>query len=312
MHVITVKGPIPPEKLGITATHEHVLIDLTKIAELNGLLNDEGLAIEELKAFKNAGGRTVVDQTNHGLCRSPEALKRVSEATGLNIVMGCGWYMQSFFNGGGWYRQPSYDIDRMSTNDLAKEIVCDLTIGVNSTGIRAGIIGEIGTTSGYVRAGEERVLRAVARAHKETGAAISTHSPGSEVGLEQLDILEEEGADLQHVIIGHCDTYLNLDYHEAIINRGALVQYDQWGKENLFVYLDKQRLDCLAELLSRGYESQIVLSTDRCMRSDLHAYGGHGYDHVLVNILPGLKKRGVSEEQIYIMTVENPARVLPF
>ncbi len=312
MQVITVKGPISPENLGITATHEHVLLDFTKIANLNGLLNDEGLAAEELNAFKVAGGHTIVEQTNHGIGRKPEGLKRVSEATGLNIVMGCGWYMESHYNGEGWYRQPPYDIDRMSTNDLSKEIVCDLTTGVNDSSIRAGIIGEIGTVSGYVRAKEERVLRAAARAHKKTGAAISTHSPGCEVGLEQLDILEEEGTDLRRVIIGHCDTYLNLDYHEAIIKRGALVQYDQWGKENLFVYLDKQRLNFLAELLRRDYESQIVLGTDRCMRSDLHAYGGHGYDHVLVNILPALKKLGVSEEQINIMLVENPKRVLPF
>ena len=115
---------------------------------------------------------------------------------------------------------------------------------------------------------------------------------------------------MRRVIIGHCDTHLNLDYHEAIIKRGAYVQYDDVGKK--YHCPDERRVAAAVELLRRGYTSQILLSFDVCLRSHLHMNEGIGYDHVLVNFLPALRKAGVSEEQIHIMTVENPKRVLAF
>ena len=301
--VMTVLGPIPPEELGFTLTHEHVWNDHYRETNyLDSVLNDEALAVEELKFFQAAGGRTLVDLTNRGQGRNPGALKSIALAAGTHVIMGCGWCHQRSYN---------ETIDRMSANELAADMIQDLMCGVDGTAIRAGIIGEIGS-DGYITPAEERVLRAAARAHKQTGAAINTHAVclGSSLGLAQLDILEEEGADLHRVVIGHCDTYLNVGYHEAIIRRGANAAFDGFGKKN--IHPDERRLSLLVELLKRGYESQLFLSSDVSRRSYLRTYGGYGYGHLALNILPALKKAGVSDEQIQIMTVENPARVLPF
>jgi phosphotriesterase-related protein len=295
-------GSISPDRLGFTQPHEHLLCNAFWVTGvINNLLNDEDLAVEEALLFKESGGSSLVELTNIGLHRDPEALKRIAERTGLNVIMGCGWY-----------RQPYYpeEIDRRSTNDLAAEMIRDLTVGVGGTGLKAGIIGEIGVNLDYMTAQEERVLRAAARAHKATGAAISLHGEVSPIGLVQLDVLEEEGVDLRKVIVGHADSYLRLDYHEAIAERGAYVQYDGIGRSH--IYPDKKRVSMLAEMIGRGHVERLLLSTDRCWRSDLHAYGGLGYDHILVNFIPMLKEAGISDEQVDIMTVENPKRVLPF
>ncbi len=302
MKVMTVLGPVSPDRLGFTQTHEHLIADAYWVTgTINNLINDEDLAVEEATIYKQAGGGSLVELTNIGLKRDPEALKRIAERTGLNIIMGCGWY-----------RQPYYppEIDHRSTNDLAAEMIHDVTEGVNATGIKAGIIGEIGVNLDYITAQEERVLRAAARAHKATGAAISTHGEVSPIGLAQMDVLEEEGVDLERVIVGHADSYLNLDYHEAIARRGAYVEYDGIGRSH--IYPDKKRVQLLVEMMRLGYVEKLLLSTDRCWRSDLHAYGGVGYDHILRSFIPMLKAAGVSDEQIQIMTVENPKRVLPY
>jgi phosphotriesterase-related protein len=300
--VMTVRGPMAPDRLGFTQMHEHLVCNLKRASHrLDGLMNNEPLIVEELAAFTAAGGQSLVDLTNHGMDRDPRAMRRIAEATGINVIAGCGWY-----------RQAHYDesVDRTPTNELADEMVRDLTVGMDGTDIRAGIIGEIGAEEDYLTAAEERVFRAAARAHRRTGAAISTHAMGYPVGLVQLDLLEEEGVDSRRVIIGHCDHYLDLDYHEAIIRRGAYVEYDNFG--NLNSYPDHLKLPLLVELLRRGYESQLLLSTDTCLRPHLHAFGGHGYDHLAIKILPSLRDAGVSEEQIRIMLIENPARILPF
>jgi phosphotriesterase-related protein len=214
--------------------------------------------------------------------------------------------------GSGWYRAPFYppEIERRSTNDLASEIIADLTVGVDGTAIKSGIIGEIGVNLDYLTAGEERVLRAAARAHKHTGVAITLHAEYCPVGLQQLEVLGEEGVDLRRVIVGHADSYLHLDYHEEIVRRGAYVEYDGVGRPH--IYPDRLRAEMLVEFLKRGHGAKVLLSTDRCRRSDLRLYGGEGYDHVLLNFIPLLKERGISDEQIDVMLVENPRRILAY
>jgi phosphotriesterase-related protein len=298
--VMTVQGPIPADTLGKTAMHEHVLIDLFRVSRLSDfLLNDEEMAADEVRLFKDAGGATIVDVTTPDLGRDPLALRRISEATGVHLVMGCGWYRQPFY---------PEEIDRTTVDAIASQMIGDITNGVGETGIRAGIIGEIGSDKNYVSAQEERVFRAAARAQKRTGLALTTHTSFSPVGLQQLDILEEEGADLRRVIIGHCDTYLFRDYHEALLRRGAYVQYDSVGSS--YIYPDAKRVKLMVELLRQGYASQLLLSCDVCRKSYWHAYGGIGYDYCLSRYLPQLRAAGVSEEEIHLMVVENPRRLL--
>lgn len=296
----TVRGPIAPEELGRTLMHEHILCDLYRISgNPDHLLNDEDLAIEELVYLAEAGGTALVDCTTPDMGRKPSSLRRISEETGLHIIMGTGWY-----------RQPYYpaEIDRLSTNAIADRMIHELTEGVEGTDICAGIIGEIGVNLDYATAQEERVLRAAARAQRETGAPLTTHASMHPVGLVQLEILAEEHVDLSRVIIGHCDTYLDLDYHLAILEAGVYVQFDTVGRVHM--QPDERRAEALVELLRRGWGERLLLSSDRCHRSDLHAFGGAGYDVVFTRFFEMLREWGVSEAEIDLMTLENPRRVL--
>ncbi len=301
MDVITVRGPIRGDALGLTLPHEHLFIDLFRITRVrDGLLNDETLAIQEAARFKAAGGGTLVEVTNHGLKRNPAGLRRVAEATGLHVVMGSGWY-----------REPYYDHDyiaRRTTADLAADFVAEIEKGEPETGIRPGIIGEIGADWSWVSPPEERVHRASARAHRQTGLAITLHALESPVGLQQLDLLEEEGADLRRVVVGHSDTWPDPEYHEAIARRGAYVQFDTI--RGLHPYEVEKHLRLVTEFLRRGYLRQLLLSHDNCFKSHLVGYGGHGYAYLPTRFVPLLREAGLSDEQIQVILVENPRRVL--
>ena len=299
--VVTVLGPLPADNLGVTLTHEHMIVDLCRVTRnATDILNEVPLAIRELEFFTRAGGASVVEVTNRGLGRDPCALVEIARATGLNIVMGAGWYREPFYDRSIWER---------TTNAIADEIVRDLTVGVDATGIRAGIIGEIGADLHYVSPAEERVLRASARAHQQTGVTITTHGVRSPVGLAQLDILADEGVDLRRVIIGHCDFYPHSEFHLEVARRGAYVQFDSIGR-GFFEWDIEQRVDWVLRLVDEGFLRRILLSHDVCMKPHLHAYGGQGYDYVLTGFVPRLLHAGLTTEQIRILTVDNPRSAL--
>jgi phosphotriesterase-related protein len=296
----TVLGPVAPDALGRTLMHEHLLCDFYRVTgDLNQLLNDRALACEELAYLKKSGGSALVECTTPDFGRDPEGLRHVSEETGLHIVMGTGWYRQPFY---------PPEIDRSTVNDLTTIMVRELTEGVGETGVRAGIIGEIGVDLDYATAQEERVLRAAARAQRVTGAPLTTHASMYPVGLVQLEILREEGVDPSRVIIGHCDTYLALDYHLKLLEAGAYVQFDTVARTHMNP--DERRAGALVELLRRGWAERLLLSSDRCYRSDLKAFGGAGYDAVFVNFFDTLRGLGVSEDELVLMSEVNPRRVL--
>jgi phosphotriesterase-related protein len=301
MPVMTVRGPVPGGALGVTLPHEHLFIDLFRVTRVRDqLLNDETLITDEAARFKAAGGGTIVDVTSHGLERNAAAMRRLAEATGLNVVMGCGWY-----------REPYYDHDyigRRTTADLAADIVTEIEQGEPGTGIRPGIIGEIGADRSWVSPAEERVHRAVARAHSRAGLAITLHALESPVGLQQLALLREEGADLRRVVVGHCDTWPDPEYHDAIARQGAYVQLDTI--RGLQPYEGDKQVRLILEVIRRGHLERLLLSHDNCMRSHLVGYGGNGYAYLPTGFLPLLRKAGLSEEQLRVITVENPRRVL--
>lgn len=296
----TVLGELEPAALGRTLMHEHIFCDVYRVTgRLNELLNDEALAADELLLLRQAGGTALVDVTTPDLGRDPEALRRIAQMTELHIIMGTGWYRQPFY---------PPEIDRLSTNELAAMMISDLADGVEDTGIRAGIIGEIGVNLDYATAQEERVLRAAAHAQKATGAPLTTHASMYPVGLVQLEILGDEGVDLRRVIIGHCDTYLDQEYHLAILEAGAYVQFDTVGRNHMNP--DSRRVSALAELIRLGWKDQLLLSSDRCHRSDLAAFGGLGYGYVFTRFFEMLKAAGIDDDTLDAITIENPRRVL--
>jgi phosphotriesterase-related protein len=306
-HVQTVLGPIEPSELGFTLPHEHTQIALWHIAsrwDYWQLTRDEPVILAELARFRDAGGSGLVDVTLPGVGRDPAWLRGLAEASGLHIVMGCGWYRTAYY-------PPEAAIDRRSVDDLAEELVREATDGVGESGVRPGIIGEIGTDKPWVTPAEERVHRAVARASRRTGLAITTHGPLSAVGLAQLRIFEEEGADPGRVVIGHADSYQGLDHHVAIIDRGANPEFDfigmPWTRER---QAESRTVELVCELLSRGHADRILLSQDVCNDDQLVRNGGNGYAYLGGSFVPRLRAAGVTDIEIETMTVANPRRLL--
>lgn len=307
-HVQTVLGAVDPGALGFTLPHEHTHIALWHVPGRNDyweLTRDEPVILDELRRFREVGGSAVVDLTLDGVGRDPAWLARLSERTGLHVVMGCGWYR-------GMHYPPEARIDRRSVDDLADELVREVAEGVRGTGVKPGIIGEIGTDKPWVSPAEERVHRAAARAARRTGLAITTHGVMSPVALDQLRILEEEGADLSRVVVGHADSYPVLDHLLELLRRGASVEFDFLGMS--FTPQERHgegRILALAlELLGRGHAERLLLSQDVCHDAQLKRYDGNGYVYLAEAFLPRLRDAGVSEAEIETMTVGNPRRVL--
>jgi phosphotriesterase-related protein len=342
--VQTVLGLVDAEVLGITSMHEHILFDMSiwcvKPAEAskrgladqpvtwqnlylirgNRLINsdnmrqtNEQLAVKELLLYKRAGGNTIVELSENGLSRDPIGLARVSIATGLNIIMGCGYYV-------GASHPP--DLAHKSEDKIAEEIVRDLTVGVGDTGIRSGIIGEIGCSI-PLENGERKVLRACAAAQRQTGAPLNIHpSFSDDLVLENVKILKDAGADLSHTIISHVDQD---DFGSTTCHRladfGCYLEFDAFGhlgyphlEQGNILNLtgDLERINRIMALIKDGYTNQILVGQDICFKDCLTLYGGFGYAHILNNVMPLMRAKGMSEEQINTIVVENPKRVLQF
>lgn len=311
-HVQTVLGPVDPATLGFTLPHEHTAITLWQVPnrwDYWELTRDAPIITEELVRFRDAGGSTLVDLTLSGVGRDPSWLVQLARATGLNLVMGCGWYRESYY-------PAEARIDRRSVEDLADELVREASDGIAVAGldaaVRPGIIGEIGTDKPWLSAQEERVHRAVARASRRTGLAITTHAVMSDVGLAQLTVFEDEGADLSRVIIGHADSYPVLDHYLEIIRRGANLEFDFLGMS----FTPQERLgepriiDLLRELLSRGHADRLFVSQDVCHNAQLRHYQGNGYTYLQDTFLPRLRAAGVSAAEVDQLTIANPRRIL--
>ena len=299
MTVMTVLGPVHSDELGTTLPHEHVFIDLVREYRGDGLLNDRALAVAELREYVDAGGRTLVDCTSIGLARDPLALASVARETGLHIVMGCGYYRDP-------YLPP--ELDTMSVDAVADTIVRDIEEGADGTGVRAGVIGEIGSDRGHLSALEERSFRAAARAHHRTGLTITTHAARWPVGLPQLDLLAEERVDPRRVVVGHCDMVPDPSYHLEVAGRGAFVELDTVQGES--EYETQCRVAWVRNLAEHGFLDRVLLSQDVCLRSNLRALGGPGYAYVPTVFAERLRAAGFDDSDVRTILVDNPRRAL--
>ncbi len=298
LEVITVLGSIAPEQMGITQPHEHLLLDaMDHYGGYQYVIDDEELVADELAAFTCRGGRTICDPTVDEIGRDPLALARLSRASGVQIVMGAGWYRQ--------FGYPP-EVEERTSRELAEILVRELETGVRDTGIRAGFIGEIGTGRHFIKPAEERVFRAAALAQQRTGVAISTHTTRwGTLALEQLALLEEAGADLGKVIVGHLGDRRGVRHLLPIAERGVFVEVDNIG------YLDYQpeavRADNVAALVQEGFGDRILLSADICTLNHLAYHGGKGYGYLLEVFVPMLRQRGLSDADLDRLLVHNPA-----
>jgi predicted metal-dependent phosphotriesterase family hydrolase len=302
-YVQTVDGPVAPEQLGFTLTHEHVFLEMWANDGQGyvGQLRDENVLGAELIAFRDAGGSCLVDQTPGGAGRDPLGLRRMSARTGLRIVTGCGWYTEPFY-------PPADDLARRSTAEIAEQLIAEITDGFGDTGVRPGIIGEIGASQGWISPLEERVHRAAARAQVRTGLPLATHTLYHSTGRAQMALLDEEGVDPERVCIGHCDTFPSLDYCREVARWGGYVSIDNVGHQ-LGDHEDEV-LRLVLGLLDAGHETQILLSQDVGQVAELRARGGRGYTYLPETFLPRLRSSGVGETTIATLTVRNPRRWL--
>ena len=309
--VMTVTGPISSDQLGFTLMHEHLYLDLFRDVWGGGYLNDPELTYQELMRYKNAGGVTLVGQTTGGLrgndhvllpVKHAVAVRQMAERTGLNIVLGCGWYHETYYEPYLW---------RKKTDEIAEEMVNDLTEGIEGTDVRGGLIGEIGAHFTWLSPVEERVLRAAARAHKKTGITITTHGYRGPVGLDQLDILEEEGVDLRRVVVGHSPSYPHHEYHAEIARRGAWISFDTMSAvETAPPYEQQRRLRLIREIIDAGLIKQLLFSHNVCGEGDYYAHGGPGYAYISTRFLGRLHEIGFTEDQFHQVMVDNPRRAL--
>ena len=310
----SVPGPVDPEAkvvmplLGTLRRNPFLLRD-------NLILDDVELAIAEVRPFKAAGGGCLVDVSSIGIRTDLPGVRRVSQETGVHIVQGTSFYLESSL--------PA-EVVGASIDELAATIVREIEEGIDDTGIRAGIIGEVGTMK--LTDLEVRVLRASARAQLVTGAAISLHThPHHQYGEETIAILLEEGVPADRIIVGHMDENLvefepglaYLDYHYRLADLGVWLQYDTFGAECYYDSvgkrepLDSERACAVAAVAARGHLDQLLLGCDVWLKQSLKAFGGLGYDHLLTAVPVMLRHYGLTERQITTILVDNPRRVLP-
>jgi phosphotriesterase-related protein len=310
--VMTVTGPVPGEQLGSTSVHEHLYCDISaQSGKEDNKLTDVALMAGELAYVRGAGGRTIVDVTPEGIGRSPAKLKAISEGSGVRVVSGIAFYTEDTYPT--WVREST-------ETQLADYFVREIEEGRD--GVCAGLIGELAshnqqqtTPAAYrLTEAESHVFRAAAKAQRRTGVAITTHASLGRGGHAQLAVLVQAGADPGRVAIGHCDAHwhqdpeLDLAYYLPILEQGAFCSFDLIGWEELAP--DRVRADRIAALVRLGYAHQIVLGSDTCRRSQLHANGGRGLDFLWTRFVPCLAALGVGESDIRGMLVDAPRRLL--
>lgn len=335
--VMTVNGLIPSADLGVTLMHEHLqndcscwwnppeparqhlaegLVRIEILSELrqdpfvnkhNIALDELDLCIEEVAAFAQAGGRTIVDPTSRGIGRDPVKLRRIAAESGLNIVMGAGYYLAS--------SMPE-EVAGLSVDAIADQIVAEALHGTDGTDAKIGLIGEIGVSSDFT-AEEEKSLRGAARAQVRTGLPLMVHLPGwFRLGHRVLDIVEAEGANLSHTVLCHMNpSHDDWDYQRTIAERGAFVEFDMIGMD--YFYADQQ-VQCpsddevaraILRLADAGHLDRVLLSQDVFIKMMLTRYGGNGYAFVQRHFLPRLARHGMDAASRDTLMTTNPRRV---
>lgn len=339
----TVLGLIEPQELGLTLAHEHLVMDFRpacvdleyasdrhlamqpiSLSNLdwvrkhrfsvldNLLLMDEQEAIEETMLYKNEGGEAIVELSNPSLGRDPLSLARISKATGVHVIMGAGYYTST--------RSHGEKIEKMGIDDLVEEFVTEINNGVDDTGIKPGVLGELGCVW-PLAATEKKVLKAAGMTQKLTGIPINIH-PGRDqrAPMEILEILSESGADLNHVMMSHIDrTLLTHESRVEVLKTGCSIIYDSIGREGYFdldviidIPNDNYRINHIIQLTDEGFSDRIMLSCDICTKDMRVKYGGHGYVHIPKYFVPLMRRKGVPKDIIKKLLIDNPARVLAY
>jgi phosphotriesterase-related protein len=342
MTIVTVNGPIEPDQLGLTLAHEHIFCDTSgdfraPPPDIAGLISDMGVdlegeislpslgflwrepqwsvsnqilesyedAVEELRWAQRVGVTAVIDPTPIGLGRMPQAQRRLSAELGMHIVAGTGYYRDKF--------HPP-EVATMSIEEIEAVIRRELVEGMDGTGIRAGFIGELGTSGAEITPSERKVLIAAARVQSDTRAPIMVHTEGiRDTVLNALTMLESHGADLEKVHICHVN---RARWWKDVVSLGATIGLDCFGSsfsidsETRMNPTDQARIQDLRDIFDAGLGDKVLVSNDICMKMRLHKYGGWGYDHIQTNLYPFMRSAGFTDAELRLVFEENPRRFL--
>jgi phosphotriesterase-related protein len=314
--VNTAVGPVDSALLGATLMHEHIFVlspEIEKTADEWDEQKEQDNAVAKLKELKSRGIDTLVDLTVIGLGRYiPRVLAVAQRAPEINVVVATGIYTYNdvpfFFH----FRGPGTPIGGPET--MIDLFIRDITQGIGETDVKAGIL-KCATDTHGITPGVERVLRAVAQAHRATGVPITTHTPmpPEPWGLEQQRVLKEEGVDLENVVIGHSGGTTNTDYHEELMANGSYIGLDRFGGDMLSI---DEKVGVVKTLCDKGYADRIVISHDAMCFVDWFPAElkeqavDWRWTHIPEDVLPLMRERGVSDGDIHKMLVDNPRRIL--
>lgn len=339
----TVLGPVDGRELGVTLPHEHLLSDArfyfqepaspkerelarqpVSLQNLNWcvhhpynnldayLWDDEELTIQELMLFKEGGGTTVVDATPQGLGRDPLALVRIARGTGINVVMTAGYYVAG--------SHPE-DVGRKTESELADELVRDITVGVDDSGVRAGFLKAACGNPSRIEDNERKVMRACALAQRRTGAPMGVHNTTMALCEDIIEVLRDAGADLSRTILIHSGYFAPIDHMAAkIMEADCYISFDRLGSEQGFVPDEGDpypQNDCgasetIRRLIDEGYLERILLSQDVFMKQDHISFGGKGYAHIVNYTVDMMRSMGITDDHIHTMMIGNPQRLFSF
>jgi phosphotriesterase-related protein len=314
--VNTVQGPVDGGALGATLMHEHIFVLSPEIEKTSAEWDESAQrarAVDKLRELKQRGIDTLVDLTVIGLGRSiPRVVAIAAEVPDINVVVATGVYTYNevpmYFH----FRGPGTVLG--GPEPMVDLFVREIREGIGETGVRAGILKCASDRPGLTP-GVERVLRAVAQAHRSTGVPITTHTPTPPEpwGLEQQRIFRDEGVDLARVVIGHSGGTVDTDYHLALIDGGSYLGFDHFGLPGITL---EARVDAVARLCERGYAERLVLSHDAMCFVDwfpqqvMDASASWRWTYMADEVLPAMRVRGISDADITAMLVDNPRRIL--
>jgi len=334
-----------PEDLGVTLTHEHLsmVFDVAHVPadakdaekanssitlenlgwirhnpfshKPNLVFNDqktETAIHEEMEMFKKNGGGTIVENTTNGLQRNVTFMKELAQKTGVNIIAGTGYYVAA--------AQSALTLS-MKQEEMELVMTREITEGCEDTGIRCGIIGELGC-SWPLHSFEKTVLRAAANVQQQLGAPVIIH-PGRDprAPYETLRYFQENGGDVTRTVMSHLDRTI-FDQSELLefASQGSYCEFDMFGIETAHYQLnpavdmpnDGQRIRMISQLVDEGYAERVLLAHDMYSKHRLVKFGGHGYSHILQNVVPMMLTRGISQQLVDQFLINNPKRWLTF
>jgi len=294
--VRTVLGDIDVEELGFTYTHEHLFcVPPANQPDRDFELSDYDCSLYELNEFKKVGGKTLVEGSTIDYGRNPEAYRRMSKSSGVNVVCTTGFNKYRYYQE--WVKEATVD-------DLAAYMIRDVEEGCYGTDIKAGQI-KTGGSYNVLHPDEIKVTHACALAHQETGAPLWCHTEYGTMGNEIVEIYESYNIDPSKIVVGHSDRNCDPEYLLSLADHGVYVGFDGCGK--IKYYPDSTRIEMLKILKDHGYVNRIMISGDMGRASYLKGYGGGpGFAYIATKFIPRMLRNGFTQDDIDQIFIRNP------